>query len=110
MTNYLPANIPFMPTDHCGVLRTTDPRINVKYLEHVLNEEGLRAKFSRSYRASIDRIKGLTVALPSIEIQNQAMSEVEEYEQLIAQATDVMEGCASRKRAILNKYLNASES
>ena len=50
------------------------------------------------------------IPVVSIAEQQIAVEQAKQYEQLIAQATDVMEGCASRKRAILNEYLNASES
>ena len=61
-------------------------------------------------RGNKDHIMRYNIPVVSISEQQIAVEQAKQYEQLIAQATDVIEGCASRKRAILNKYLNASES
>ena len=61
-------------------------------------------------RGNKDHIMRYNIPVVSIAEQHIAVEQAKQYEQLITQATDVMEGCASRKRAILNKYLNASES
>lgn len=61
-------------------------------------------------RGNKDHIMRYNIPVVSIAEQQIAVEQAKQCEQLITQATDVMEGCASRKRAILNKYLNASES
>lgn len=40
------------------------------YMTHVLEKEGQAIGFSRSHRASIDRIKSINISVPNIEIQN----------------------------------------
>ena len=52
---------------------------------------------SRSYRASIDRIEGLTVEVAPIEEQHKAVAQVEQYESEIRKAQAIMDGCAARK-------------
>ncbi len=59
MVNYIPANYQFYPTDHCGVIRIKTKEVNPRYLTWALNESGKEKRFSRSYRASTDRIKGI---------------------------------------------------
>lgn len=71
MTNYIQENIPFYPTDHCGVLRCLDGSMNTIYLSYALYEAGKEVNFSRQIRASIDRIKDLTISAPDIATQNQ---------------------------------------
>ena len=105
MTNVIPANKPFYPTDHCGVLRIKTNDILPKYMAHLLEEEGKKAGFKRSYRASIDRIESLSVQVAPIEEQRKAISEIETYEQKISEAKAVMAGCAERKKQILEKWL-----
>lgn len=105
MTNVIPANEPFYPTDHCGVLRIKTNDILPKYMAHLLEEEGKKAGFKRSYRASIDRIESLSVQVAPIEEQRKAISEIETYEQKISEAKAVMAGCAERKKQILEKWL-----
>lgn len=106
MVNIIEANQPFYPTDHCGVLRIKSDDILPKYMAWLLEKEGKRVGFSRTYRASIDRIKSLTIQVAPIEEQRKAIKKVEAYEAAIDQAKTVMVNCAERKKAILEKYLN----
>lgn len=106
MVNTIPANVPFYPTDHCGVLRIKTDDVLPKYMAYLLQKEGERVGFSRTYRASIDRIEGLSVNVAPIEMQRQAVAQVEQYEAESRKAQAVMDGCAARKKAILDHYLN----
>ncbi len=105
MVNVIPANNPFYPTDHCGVLRIKTDDILPKYMAHLLEKEGKKAGFKRSYRASIDRIEALSVQVAPIEEQKKAISAIETYEAEISKAKAVMQGCAERKKKILEKWL-----
>ena len=60
MVNYIRKDHPFFPTDHCGVLRVNEKRLNPHFIMYMLELAGRRAGFSRTYRASIDRVEGLT--------------------------------------------------
>lgn len=106
MVNVIKANKPFYPTDHCGVLRIKTDDILPKYMAHLLEIEGSKVGFKRSYRASIDRIESLSVKVAPIDEQHKAISEIESYEAEIAKAKAIMSGCAERKKKILKKYLN----
>ncbi len=105
MVNVIPANQSFYPTDHCGVLRIKTDDILPKYMAHLLETEGKKVGFKRSYRASIDRIEGLSVKVAPINDQRKAILEIETYEQKIAEAKSVMAGCAEQKKQILDNWL-----
>ncbi len=64
MVNYIEANKPFYPTDHCGVLRVKNKNILPEYLRYALEVEGKFERFSRQNRASTTRIKGISVQIP----------------------------------------------
>lgn len=105
MVNVIPANKPFYPTDHCGVMRIKTDNILPKYMAHLLEVAGQEVGFKRSYRASIDRIESLSVRVAPIEDQRKALSEIEVYEQKINEAELIINSCENRKRLILDSYL-----
>ena len=105
MTSYLPSDMPFYPTDHCGVLRCKNSEVNPRYLAHILEVEGRKMGFSRSYRASIDRVHGIAFTVPDISIQNNAMSKVEDHEMAIKELEGSLEKIASRRSEIIRKAL-----
>jgi len=86
MVNYIPKEISFYPTDHCGVLRVKSELINPRYLSWALDKIGQSVRFSRDHRASMTRVKSLTVQLPSLEIQNDLVNKVELLEKKILDA------------------------
>ena len=55
MVNFYPKDNPFYPTDHCGVLRVLTDKVHPRYMARILEIEGQKMNFSRSYRASIER-------------------------------------------------------
>lgn len=105
MVNVIPANTPFYPTDHCGVMRIKTDNILPKYMAHLLEVAGQEVGFKRSYRASIDRIESLSVRVAPIDDQRKALSEIGVYEQKIVEAELIMKSCENRKRIILDSYL-----
>lgn len=105
MVNTIPANNPFYPTDHCGVIRIKTDEIHYKYLAWVLNKEGENIRFSRANRASTDRIKGVTIKAPTIKEQQKVIAEIEKLEEIIVNSQDIINSSAEKKKEILNKYL-----
>ena len=83
MVNTIPENVPFYPTDHIGIIRLNTDKINYRYLAYKLQKEGERERFSRSYRASINQIKKISITVPSINKQNEAIKIIEEFESKI---------------------------
>ncbi|MDR1543160.1 MAG: restriction endonuclease subunit S, partial [Prevotellaceae bacterium] len=105
LVNYMPADKPFYPTDHCGVLRIKTNEILPKYLAWVLNKEGITQNFSRTLRASIDRIKGLSVKVPPLSEQQKIVAEIEKIEVQIAEAQKIIDSMPVLKNEVLKKYL-----
>ena len=105
MVSFYEKDQPFYPTDHCGILRVLTTEVNPRYMAHILETEGEKMNFSRSYRASIDRIENITFTVPAIEAQNKAMQEVQELEQKILEAERTLSDISSKKEAVLKKHL-----
>lgn len=78
MVNYVPCDSAFCPTDHCGVLKVVSDDFNPHFVKFVLQKEGKKMGFSRSYRASLDRIESISIPKLPISIQNEFISKVEE--------------------------------
>lgn len=77
MVGFIRKNIPFYPTDHCGVIRIKTPKIIPYYLALVLHIVGKSAGFSRTYRASTERIAAVEIPLPPLTVQQQIVKECE---------------------------------
>ncbi|HEH4873420.1 TPA: restriction endonuclease subunit S [Campylobacter jejuni] len=105
MVGFIPKNKKFYPTDHCGVLRVDDTKINAKYISFILNEAGKKQGFSRKLRASIDRIKALRVKLPSLEFQDQIADITDKIEKKINEYKIELDRLEEEKEKILQKYL-----
>lgn len=103
--NMIPQNTPFYPTDHCGVMRINSNQIHPRYMAWALEKAGRSLNFSRSYRASLDRIESITINIPPQEEQWEAMIEVEGLEQRIQELESSLYGFSLKKRAIVSKYL-----
>jgi len=105
MVNYLPKDYPFYPTDHCGVLRVKDNSINEKYLAFILEKEGKALEFSRTKRASIDRIQGIKITVPALTEQLKVVSKIEKIEEQIKTLESEIAEIPKQKEDILKKYL-----
>ncbi|MDR3272465.1 MAG: restriction endonuclease subunit S, partial [Flavobacteriaceae bacterium] len=105
MVNFMPANKPFYPTDHCGVLRVKKDEVLPKYLVWLLNNEGKKIGFSRTLRASIDRIEGITIKVPPLSEQQTIVAEIEKIETQIATIEQDVAEISKKKEEILKKYL-----
>ena len=105
LVNFITKDNQFYPTDHCGVLRCKTDEVNPKYLAHILKREGKAMGFSRTYRASIDRILGISFYVPYIKKQNEVVAKVIAIEAKIAEAKKQLEALQSKTAQVLNKYL-----
>lgn len=84
MVNIIPENQPFYPTDHCGVLRIKTKDIVPKYMAETLQVEGEFEGFSRSNRASTQRISNLIIQIPSATEQQRIVDEIEAIDNKIS--------------------------
>lgn len=103
--NYMPENRRFYPTDHCGVLRVKDEKIHPRYLAWALQKAGEARGFSRSLRASIDRVKRLKIDLPDPRSQKEAVTEILELEGQIAAAERTLRELETKRQKVLARYL-----
>ena len=93
MVNYIPENQPFYPTDHCGVLRVNTKEILPKYLALALRIEGEYEKFSRSNRASTQRIKNLTIQVPKKSVQQKIVDEIDAIDRKMREQEETVRKC-----------------
>lgn len=105
MTSYMPKNEKFYPTDHCGVLRCKTEAVSPRYLAHILEREGKQMGFSRSYRASIDRIEGITFTVANRKTQDDVITEITDIEVQIKAAESTLNSLNGKISDILNRYL-----
>lgn len=105
LVRFMPKDNPFYPTDHCGALRCKTDKVNARYFAHVLEREGKKMGFSRNYRASIDRIKGITFYAPDINEQNKVAAKVAELESKIVEFKKQLEALQNRIAKLLKMYL-----
>ena len=75
------------------------------YLVYPLKKEGERQRFSRANRASTERIKALTLKVPSVEIQKEVVKKLQKLDEQIKEANQQIANASSAKQAILDKYL-----
>ena len=106
MTSYIPTDSEFYPTDHCGVLRCKTPEVNPRYMVHILEAEGKKMGFSRSYRASIDRVQGISFTVPDRATQDEAIAQIEEIEEKIREAETALDALTGKTAEILQRYLS----
>lgn len=105
MTNYMPENIEFYPTDHCGYMRCLTDEINPRYLAHVLEGKGRDMGFSRAFRASIERIKTIVFTAADRSLQDEYIVKISEYERLIDVAKQKLEELEGKTNDIVKKHL-----
>ncbi len=89
--------------------------VNAKYLMYALNTPSAQeqiAVFTHALgvpKLALDRIKEIKVYIPSIEAQREAVREIDIYEQEISKAQAIMNSCADRIQAVLDKYLRPTQ-
>lgn len=110
MVNYIEKDTPFFPTDHCGVIRVNENALNPHFIMYMLEIAGRRAGFSRSFRASIDRIEGLTIPAVPLKVQNSLMKRVEEIEKKIHEEILRISNLESKRHAIVMSFISPTPS
>lgn len=105
MVNLLPKNFKFYPTDHCGYIRIKTDAIHPRYLMWILQKEGERLAFSRSHRASIDRIENISFRIADKKHQLPVINKVLELEQKILSNQKVITKLSGKYAEIAKKYL-----
>ena len=105
MVNLMPKGFEFYPTDHCGFMTVDENKINPRYMAYILEKEGKSIGFSRSFRASLDRVKSIKINVPNIEIQNKEVDKVIELEKKINELKENQIDLNKEISKVLNSYL-----
>lgn len=105
MVNYIEPSYPFYATDHCGVLRINNPDILPHYFALALQVEGEYEKFSRSNRASTQRIKNLTIQIPNRKIQKKILTMLQKFSEDIHYDRMKVSDIDKKSRKLLISYL-----
>ena len=109
MVNFIPEGKEFYPTDHCGVLRVKDTdTLNPHFVMYLLRAAGQKAGFNRTYRASIDRVGGLSIPNVPIAIQNEVMNKVDGYEKAIKKEEERILTLIQEKRRVESELITFS--
>ena len=95
----------FYPTDHCGYIKVLNNNINPKYLAKMLEKEGTNLRFSRSFRASTERVSNIEIYLPDIKIQNDIINKVIKIETQISKLKNRLDDLNKAKENIVQKIL-----
>ena len=61
---YIPPDVQFATTDHCGTIQILDDAIVPEYLLYAVSVVGGEARFTRSYRPSLTNMRDLKVKIP----------------------------------------------
>lgn len=73
------------------------------FFDYIMNEAGTRGL--KMPRGNKDGIIQYRIILPNMEEQRKIANEISHYDELIANAKDIMAGCEFRKQAVLENYL-----
>ncbi len=95
------------------VLRPNSDKVDSRFLyyslrrdaffDYIMNEAGTRGL--KMPRGNKDGIIQYRIILPNMEEQRKVANKISHYDELIADAKDIMAGCELRKQAIFDKYL-----
>ncbi len=105
MVGFIEKNVPFYPTDHCGVARILNNNINPQYFALALEYEGSIAGFDRTNRASIERIKALSIKTPDKKTQDDIIAKCSKSRKLIIDAKDKMADVLKQKEKIFESLI-----
>lgn len=75
-----------------------------EFFDFIMNQAGVKGM--KMPRGNKEATLNFKIVVPSISEQNKIVAQVEQYEAEIRKAQAIMNGCAARKKAILDKYLN----
>lgn len=104
ITNLIEKNTDFYPTDHCGVLNVLDEDLDPYYVYYVLEILGLKTGFSRSNRASRERLMKLAVPLAPDSVQKTVVSECKAIEKKFNQTRMARSDYQNKILSVLKKH------
>lgn len=96
---------PFVPIVRLIVALPNESLINLKYFKFAVSRLSFPNTGGTIPQLTVPNFKKMQINVPSLDDQQRIVSEIETYEQQIAEAKAVMAGCAERKKQILDKWL-----
>lgn len=87
-------------------MRVTSDDIVPKILIFALENEGKKVGFRREYRASLERVRGLQIPLPPLEMQEKITFAISKIEEKIQILNSSLENLQAHKNKILQNALN----
>lgn len=75
-----------------------------EFFDFITNQAGVKGM--KMPRGNKEATLNFKIVVPSISEQNKIVAQVEQYEAEIRKAQVIIDGCAARKKVILDKYLN----
>ena len=97
---------PFLPIVRLIVAIPNQSIIKATYLKYALDTLDFTNTGGSIPQLTVPNVANEEIFVPSLNDQQQIITQVEQYEAEIRKAQAVMDGCAARKKAILNKYLS----
>ena len=97
---------PFMPIVRLIVAIPNQEIVKSTYLKYALDTIDFTNTGGSIPQLTVPNVANEEIFVPSIVDQQRIVAQVEQYEAEIRKAQAVMDGCAARKKAILDKYLN----
>ena len=96
---------PFTPIVRLIAAFPNEDIVDIDYFKYTLDQIQFNNTGGTTPQLTVPNVSNSSVYVPSLEQQKNIVAEVKQYESAIAQARAIMDGCAARKQAILNKYL-----
>lgn len=97
---------PFMPIVRLIVAIPNQEIVKSTYLKYALDTIDFTNTGGSIPQLTVPNVANEEIFVPSIAEQQRIVAQIEQYEAEIRKAQAVMDGCAARKKAILDKYLN----
>lgn len=97
---------PFFPIVRLIVAIPNGEIIHLKYFKFAISKLQFENTGGTIPQLTVPNFGKMAIPVPSLSEQQRIVSEIESYEAEIAKAKAVMDGCAERKKQILDKWLN----
>ena len=96
---------PFVPIVRLIVAIPNEQVILAKFFKYALDQVEFVNTGGATPQLTVPQVANYQIPVPSLSEQQRIVSEIEVFEQRIAEARSIMNGCAARKQAILDRYL-----
>lgn len=96
---------PFVPIVRLIVAIPKEDSVNLKFFKYAVGSLDFQNTGGTIPQLTVPNFEKYTIPVPSLSKQQQVVSQIEVYEQQIAEAKKVIAEAPEKKKAILKKYL-----